>query len=271
MIYIFVDEQHYNKEMSVGSDSVSTIEGYKALRFKDTFSVNSKLNEYKKFNKDTYKDIVVSIKKGNAPKLTIKDYDETGREVVRQAATDKGWAFLSQGIEFTTAKENSIFCDNWKKQNDFNNYYIKFYDDNDQEVTSDLSTRSVVTLDFGIDYDIIAGSVTQHKRPTDLDGNLQNVRLYTIIGIIDHTGTPFDPDGPGTAWKEQVTQFVGPINLKFVSENSPVETDGRAGKKLFKTVNENIPYNQNQIQLIVDHPVGFQHDIMVMIQYYRQP
>lgn len=199
----------------------------------------------------------------------LSDKDDTGRDVVRTASTDKGWAFKFHCVELTTAKANGHYSKNWKGEEAFSNVIYKFFDDTGAEVDPSMATKSVLTLDLGDDYDIIAGSIMQYKRP-ELAGTPQDVRLYTLIGIFDPTGTPFDPDGPGTAWKEQVTEFVGGINLKFVTDKGEIETDGRSGKKLFRVVNSMIPFNQNQIQIIVNHPAGFQHDIQMSVQYYRE-
>ena len=201
----------------------------------------------------------------------LVDKDDTNREVVRIASTDKSWAFKFHCLEITTAKQNGFYSKNWKRQNAFHNHIYKFYDDNNNEVIASSATRSVLTIDLGTDFDIIAGSIMQHKRPTNEQGDLQDVRIYTTIGIVDTNGNPFDPDGPGTSWSEQVVEFVGGINLKFVTDNGEIETDGRSGKKLFKVVNPAVPYNQNQMQIIIDHPAGFQHDIQISMQYYRQP
>lgn len=271
MIYLFIEKNNFNKEMLKDVSIVSDLEDYKVLRFENVEEISKELDRYKRFNQETYKSVLVDIINGKNVKITKKDYDDTGREVVRYAATDKGWAYLAQGIEFTTAKENSVYCKNWKGEDFFENQYIKFYDDQDQEVSPENAVKTKVTIDPGLDYDLIAGSIMQHQRPVDTNGDLVDVRLHTIIGILDPLGNAFDPDGPGTAWSEQVTQFVGPINLKFVTDNGKLETDGRAGKKLFKIVNDVIPFNQNQIQFIIEHPQGFQHDIFIMLQYYREP
>lgn len=217
------------------------------------------------------------------------DMDESGREVTRYAATDKGWAYLADSIEFTTSKDASVFNEDFKGNNR-STCVIRFYDDQDVEIVDEIDNndnnitytdkqdhidnkciKTTLTVDFDKDYDIISGMVEQLKSPEDIIGNLVDVRMWAIIGILDPNGIPFDPDGPGTEWSEQVTEFVGGINLKFFSNDQEIKTDGRAGKKLFKIVNEAIPYNQNQMQFIIKHPTGFKHEIMPILEYYRKP
>tara|TARA_R100000951_G_scaffold19275_1_gene16084 strand:- start:1259 stop:2107 length:849 start_codon:yes stop_codon:yes gene_type:complete len=207
--------------------------------------------------------------------IDAKDKDDSGREVTRQAATDKGWAYLAHPIEFTTSKLNSIYSKNWKGE-DRDTCSVEFFDANyikltDQSTIDSDCVETRLTIKLGIDYDIVSGKLEQIDAPNDGNGNLLDVRMYVLIGIFDQNNNPFDPDGPGTAWSEQVTEFVGGINLKFFSNNQEVETDGRAGKKLFKIVNDLIPFDQNQIQFRIKHPAGLKHDLMPILEYFRKP
>ena len=220
---------------------------------------------------------------------SLKDRDDAGRDIIRTAATDKGWAFLANPIEFTTSKDNSVFAQDWKG-NDRGQCVLRFYDSQSVEITDNVDNqdsnityinkqdhidtkcvKTALTIALGYDYDIISGKLEQHQQPIDDEGNLVDVRMYTLIGIFDQYGIPFDPDGPGTAWSEQVTEFVGGVNLKFFNNQQELVTDGRAGKKLFKVVNPAIPFDQNQVQMILKHPVGFKHELMVILEYFRQP
>jgi len=62
MIYIFVNKDEYTKEMNLNADTCSDLENYKVIRFNDYNEVNDSLNEYKRFDKDNYKEIVNSIR-----------------------------------------------------------------------------------------------------------------------------------------------------------------------------------------------------------------
>lgn len=208
-------------------------------------------------------------------KINITDLDNTGREVTRFAATDRGWAYLAHPIEFVTSKKDSVYSKDWKGNNR-GVCSIRFYDANNSELTaqSEIDSsciKTTLTINLGHDFDIVSGKLEQIDAPKDSDGNIVDLRLYTLIGIFDENGIAFDPDGPGDDFKEQVTEFVGGVNLKFYNSNKSLETDGRAGKKLFKIVNESIPYNQNQIQIITKHDVGFKHDLMILLEYFRKP
>lgn len=205
----------------------------------------------------------------------IKDRDDTGREVTRGAATDKGWAYLAHPIEFTTAKKDSVYSRTWKEE-DRGSSVVRFYDSSDTELTdqSVIDTdcvKTVLTIKLGHDFDIVSGMLEQLAPPVDGNGDLVDVRMWVVMGIIDNDGIPFDPDGGGSTYLEQVTEFVGGLNLKFFSSDSHVKTDGRAGKKLFKIVNPAIPYDQNQIQFILRHPAGFKHELMPILEYFRKP
>jgi hypothetical protein len=210
----------------------------------------------------------------------LTDFDDTGRPIVKSATTDSGWAYLAHGIEMTTSKDNSAISKDYKG-NDRGDLTIRFYDSNGDEITDAGSysdkqdhidnecVETRVTFKFGKDIDIISGMMEQLKSPKDGNGNLVDFRLWVLIGIFDNDGIPFDPDGPGTAWEDQVTEFVAGINLKYLADVQLLKTDGRSGKKLLKTVNAQIPYEQNQIQFIMKHPTGFQHDLMAILEYYR--
>tara|TARA_R110000868_G_C10973188_1_gene771595 strand:+ start:112045 stop:112881 length:837 start_codon:yes stop_codon:yes gene_type:complete len=206
----------------------------------------------------------------------IENRDDTGRAVVRSAATDQGWAYLAHPIEFKTSTEDSIYSKNHKGE-DRGECALSFCDVNNVAITEAGTfatlqerldaecTTTKLTIKLGIDFDIVSGKLEQLIQP------LSDIRMYVLIGIFDANGVPFDPDGPGTAWSEQVTEFVGGINLKYYSASQTLETDGRAGKKLFKIVNDQIPYDQNQIQFILKHPAGFKHDLMPILEYFRKP
>ena len=212
--------------------------------------------------------------KANSNK-NIKERDDSGREVIRTAATDKGWAYLAHPIEFETSNINSVFSENWKGESR-GECSLRFYDDQGAELTTqnDIDSSCVetrLTIKLGHDFDIVSGKLEQHQQPLGNNGKLTDLRLYTLIGIFDQNGVAFDPDGPGTAWSEQVTEFVGGVNLKYFNTNQELQTDGRAGKKLFQIVNDQIPFDQNQMQLILKHEAGFKHELMVILEYFRKP
>ena len=208
------------------------------------------------------------------------DMDASGREVTKQATTDKGWAYLAHSIEMETSKDGAVFSEDYEG-NIPGSFTIRFYDNTDTEIVDEGAyadkqahidnkcVKTTLTVDLDKDFDVISGMLEQHSLPKDENDDLVNIRMWVLIGIFDNNGIPFDPDGPGTAWENQVTEFVRGINLKFLADSQTLKTDGRSGKKLFKIVNEAIPYNQNQIQFIFKHPAGFQHEMMTILEYYR--
>ena len=62
------------------------------------------------------------------------------------------------------------------------------------------------------------------------------------------------------------TEFARNINIKHMLE---VRTDGRASKHVKKTL-EGIPYNANQMSFIFKHSPGFQHEISLTLELYKE-
>jgi hypothetical protein len=185
------------------------------------------------------------------------DSDQDGRSIQRAAATYKGWRYLAHPIEVTTSKLNGCYSSNWEgiARTDCT---IKYYNDQDVELTAgtqaELDTdcvKTVITLAPSHDYDIIGGNIHQHTTPT------QDVRIWVIAGATDLAYLP------GT-----VTEFVGGLNFKYITEGSSIETDGRASARLNLTTT-GVPVPTNKMQYIFRHPVGFQHDLMIVVEYFR--
>lgn len=208
-----------------------------------------------------YQENYQSLKKRN-----VTDLDCTGRQITRQAATDKGWAYLANPVEFTTSKTNSVYSKDWKG-NDRGVFTLRFYDINDTELIDQASidsncVKTTLTLKLGHDFDILSGKLEQLEPPKDVNGNLVDLRMYTLIGVFDDNGL---------AYNNQVIEFVGGVNLKFFNYNKSLQTDGRASKKLLRILNDSVPYDQNQIQLVMKHDVGLKHELMVVLEYFRKP
>ena len=160
---------------------------------------------------------------------------------MRYAATDKGWSYLAHSIELTTSTLGASFSEDWKGSS-LGDTSLRFYDSNDQEIVGCIDNcdnnitysstqehidtkcvKTTLTLDLGVDYDIVSGMLSQARVPKDITGNLVDVRFHVLVGVFDDNGVPFDPDGPGTGWSEQVTEFVSGFNLKFLGSGSPVK------------------------------------------------
>jgi hypothetical protein len=199
--------------------------------------------------------------------VTTLEIDDEGRQVSRSAYGKKGWTYLAHPIEFTTAKKDSVFSEDYTGT-DRTDYVLKFYDNNGDEITSGLQidldndcVETRITLSPGYDYEIISGMVDIHSSITE------NVRLWVIGGIIDTTTyTPWEY--PAASGIYHIKEFAGGINFKYIGVDQKMETDGRASKFMCKD-KTGIPYPANQFQFIIKHPAGSQNDFMITLEYYR--
>jgi hypothetical protein len=193
-----------------------------------------------------------------SPEIAELEIDDDGRQVTKTATTYKGWRYLAHVIEVETAKLNGIFSANWdgSSRTDFE---MKFYDDQDAELVAGTQAeldsdcvKTVITIAPSHDYDIIGGNIHQHTTPTE------NIRLWVIAGATDLAHVP------GT-----VKEFVGGLNMKFMGINEQIETDGRASARL-NLETEGLPVPTNKMQYIITHPAGHQHELMIVLEYFRQ-
>lgn len=187
--------------------------------------------------------------------VVIPPRDSGGRQVSRLAITEEGWSFLAHFIECQTSTLDGIFCED-KDGNEETQHYAKFYDSSNNELTTQMSitascVKSVFTIIPNTDIEIVSGEVHHFTIP------LTDVRLHSSIGVIAPDGTPI-------ATKD----FVRNLNLKYKGVNKSIITDGRAPKRLDQTL-EGVPYDANQIQVVVYHDTGMQHDFMLELEYYR--
>ena len=186
------------------------------------------------------------------------EIDKDGRQIQRSAATYKGWRYLAHPIELCTSTAGGLYTKDWQG-NDRSNAVIKFYNESGEEIVSgnqsDLDancTKTEVTIYPNHDYDLIGGNVHQQTTPSD------NIRLWVIAGAVDIKHLP------GT-----VTEFVGGLNLKFINPGDHIETDGRASARLNLNT-DGVPTPTNKMQYIFKHPVGYKHDIMIVVEYFRK-
>lgn len=56
--------------------------------------------------------------------------------------------------------------------------------------------------------------------------------------------------------------------MRYIGADEEVKTDGRASKYMKKDI-PGVPYQANQLKLIVRHSAGTQHKLMVMIEFFR--
>lgn len=183
------------------------------------------------------------------------EIDDEGRQTVRRATAKKGWHYSA-----ITAEVKTSTVDTYNKDPDGNDLGwvdIKLYDSNDIEITDPLNfsntVKTVVTITPGHDIEVIEGDVYHHTRPTE------NIRLWTLAGIaaLGAAGTKV---------------FVNGLNLRFMSPDDHIESDGRSSK--FMNQYTDIPgigtLPSNQFQFILKHPAGYEHELMILLETYKQ-
>ena len=197
--------------------------------------------------------------------IDLLEVDEEGRQINRTAYGKKGWTYIGHPFEFTTSKLNSVHSKDWKNA-DRADYILKFYKSDGTEVTtqSDIDTYCVetrLTIKPDYDYEVIAGTVDIHTAITT------DVRMWVVGGVIDST-TNLPWEYPASSGVYHAKEFAGGINFKYIGVDQKIETDGRAAKYMSKT-STGVPFNTNQFQVIIRHPVGEKHDFMLTLEYFR--
>lgn len=186
--------------------------------------------------------------------IDATEKDSDGRPILRQAAASKGWVYLAMPIEFETSKLNSLYCKQ-EDLTDFPGVSIKFYDDVGVELTTELDIttsceKTVVTFAPTFDYELVGGNIHQSIIPTS------DVRIWVSGGILELNSEPY------------VKSFVSGINFKYIGIDDHISTDGRAAKFMQKTIT-GVPYQGNQLRFTVRHQAGYNHKIMILMEYFR--
>ena len=189
------------------------------------------------------------IPEDTTPSLEI---DDQGRQVVRRATSKKGWHYTAIASEVKSSTLGTYNKD--YLGNDLNEVVIRLYDVNDVEITdqtiADTScVKTIVTVSPAYDFEVIEGDLYQHTRPDE------DIRLWTLAGIPEL--------GPS-----YVKVFSNGINLRFMSPDDHIESDGRSSKFMVKTI-EGVPFNANQFQFIIKHSAGYKHEIMIVLELYK--
>lgn len=250
MIYLFVPEKDFIKEYYDIARGVSKNESYYTLTFKDNADITRELNKYTRYDKESKKSIVKKIRNGESPNTLKEDLDETGRKIIRTAATIKGWHYSALFFTIETST-GSIYCKDYLG-NDINHFNVIRYDENGQKTENDIDVvKTVVTWKPDYDYEIISGNIKQASKAS------QDVYLSVTGGLFleNMDDIPY-----------AVKPFVQSMNLAFFEET---RTDGRASKYM-KTVSEGAPFPTNRFQYTFDHAKGFTHKTMISVEIFRQ-
>lgn len=183
----------------------------------------------------------------------LSDTDNAGRDIVRVAASNKGTAYKAHFFDFTSSKLNSLVCKSWMSSMD-TSFSTKYYKADGTEITTQADMdlyciKTVVTFAPMFDYELVSGTVNLHTTPSE------NVRLWVVGGA---------PELGNMGVKE----FIKNLNLKYISSSETLQTDGRASKYMKKST-MGVPYNTNQLQIVViSDTVGYQCDIMMAFEYF---
>jgi hypothetical protein len=199
---------------------------------------------------DDILDVAAAI--NHLKQIIVTEVDIDGRQIVRAAAGKPGWTYMAHPVEFQTAKFNSIYEKNHLgTSREISS--LRFYDANNAEVllpeNEAAITKTVVLFKPGYDFELISGQLQQITSPAS------NLRIWVIGGIVEIGGA-------------YVKEFCGGVNMKFLSANEALKTDGRAAKFMKKDIAD-VPYQANQIQVIIRHDAGYQHDLMLFLEYFR--
>lgn len=183
----------------------------------------------------------------------IPDKDNDGRQIVKAATTDKGWAYIADCIEVNLSKHGSAaFYHADKNDADRGQVTAKIFDAQGAEITDPANEANAVKTELifspGYDIDIIAGSVWQNSKPG------VDIRLWTEGGII--------------AIPNATKHFVSGLNLRFLDQ---AKTDGRSSKKLFKDheVAPGVFFRGDNLIFTITYPAGNTHEFFLMVEYYR--
>ena len=188
----------------------------------------------------------------STPTLEI---DSQGRQIVRNATSNKGWHYQAHSLEFTSSTLDSIYNKD-KNGNDLGYGEIKLYDNNGDEITNQLSAnttcvKSVITWKPDFDFEIISGNVRQESK--------ESFDMYLHVGIQANTGYPAPYD-----WL-YVPFTNGGINMKYIGADEPLRTDGRSAKYVKAAT------NGDHFEITLNHGAGNKHSMSIIFEIYKSP
>jgi hypothetical protein len=196
----------------------------------------------------------------NAFKGFSKDFDQTGREIVRYAATVKGWHYQAHSVEFEANKLGSIYNKD-ADGNDLGYCELKIYDAIGNECTTQSSAdtngvKTVVTWKPDFNFEIISGNIRQATK--------ESINSYIHVRLQSATALP----APHDWFTVPFTQ--GGINLKYIGADEQLKTDGRASK-LIKAGD-----NGDYFEIILNYDADLltnnnRHEMSVIFEIYKDP
>ena len=181
----------------------------------------------------------------------VPDFDEDGRQIVRQAITKSGWAMHNVFIEITTSTFSNAIKDYKKDLSSRNIATCKFYDSNDVELTTDQAqldancVKTVMEVNFPFDLELQGGRFYAPNISTD---------VYMHVQVAPHI-----PSADGGS-----VEFISGVNLNLVKE---FIIDGRAPK----LISDDNTYLSDKWEFTFNHNTGAKEKIMVCYEAYKDP
>jgi hypothetical protein len=174
-------------------------------------------------------------------------YDHAGRQIIRTAATFKGWSYIANAFDYVTSSGTLVVKDAFG--NDLSSEYdVKMYDsDNALTEIPAEAVRDVIVWKPNYDFDLMSGTFNQRElAPSDL-----RIWVYGGIHELGQAGN---------------VEFVRNLNGKIVLNT---KSDGRASKHIKKDI-VGVPFNANQVTFVLEHEAGLSHSVGFSLEIYRQ-
>ena len=188
----------------------------------------------------------------NYLKDTVALVDSDGAPLTRNKITKSGWHFQLHSVEFSTSTLNSLYNKD-KDDSDLGFTTIKYYDDQDAEITSPTQgvldndcVKTVVTWEADHNIEIIGGLLEQSSQPST------DVRMW-ITAIPDLT----------VAQGGSVPFIQGGLNLRNISGR--IDLDGKTPKEL----PYNVTYHTNKFMITLRHDAGVKCPITILFKIFR--
>lgn len=187
------------------------------------------------------------------------DVEPDGRQVVRTAATRKGWHYQAHAFEIEINKLGSVVNVD-EDGNDLGFCELKVYDEDGDECTTQASAdtdgvKTVVTWKPDFDFEIVSGSFRQDTKET------QECRLFIAAKIATGLAAPND-------WLK-IYFGQGGVNLNFIGADEALKTDGRAPKLMNGASGDHFEfiftYEANQAN------DAERHKLSIILEIYKDP
>ena len=202
-----------------------------------TALVNNKAEVYNDASKISGINLIIDFLKG--------DYqvDSENAQFTRLKLVPTGWTYGAIGIDLETSTLNSLHVFKNGVDDTAINKTIKFYDSNNTELTSDLTTcvKTVITIEPTYDYYLICGQISKTTNHIHCDA----------IGV---------PDIPANMGGSKY--FAQNLDLARFND---LKTDGKAPKLLTYSAT----YHTNKFKFTFFHDAGIIEEISIILELYR--